>query len=208
MSRGWSWALGHVQNEWIWRLIHNRYTRVIPTWCQREFIELRDIPETLTSRTHTSINPFMRTLLECLVARVFASPARETKIFCLFCTNVGTYQFFLKILLLKYILFMPLNLTLVSSASVQTLICESRSDVLPLHVFQRESDIRVQKQAKDSSPRVTLQFLPTFSFPPSTFVFSFLLSFKIAIYRSTLHLSPFRDSSRTRAFCLNLEPQE
>ncbi|CAL1679769.1 unnamed protein product [Lasius platythorax] len=60
MDQGSSGTLGHVQAEWIWRLIHNRYTCVIPTWCQREFIELRDIPETLTSRTRASINPFSR----------------------------------------------------------------------------------------------------------------------------------------------------
>lgn len=34
MDQG-SKTLGHVQTEWIWRLIHNRYTRVISTWHRR-----------------------------------------------------------------------------------------------------------------------------------------------------------------------------
>jgi len=61
------------------------------------------------------------------------------------------------------------------------------------------------KPAKDSSRRGHFAILllpPSHSWPSS--VSSSSLSFKIAIYRSTRHLSPFRGAPRTRAFCLHL----
>lgn len=53
MDQG-SESLGHVQTEWTWRLIHNRYTCVISTWPTvptKIHWATRDIPETFTSRT-------------------------------------------------------------------------------------------------------------------------------------------------------------
>ena len=82
---------------------------------------------------------------------------------------------------------------------------ESRNDVSSTHVFRRERAVRAHKPAKDSSLGVTSRFLPSFSpHPLIFFVFSPPLSFKIAIYRSTRHLSPFRGLPRTRAFRLHL----
>lgn len=66
--------------------------------------------------------------------------------------------------------------------------------------------VRDHKPAKDSSLGVTSPFLASFSLHPlSFFVFSPSLSFKIAIYRSTRHLSPFRGLLRMRAFRLHLD---
>jgi len=61
------------------------------------------------------------------------------------------------------------------------------------------------KPAKDSSRRGHFAILLLSLSPLLTFFgFSSSLSFKIAIYRSTRPLSPFRGTPRTRAFCLHL----
>lgn len=105
--------------------------------------------------------------------------------------------------------FKSLNLTLVSSASVQTSMTFANAELTFYRhtCFKGRTVLGLRNKLKIAAQGSLRDFFPlSRSLPlrPSSFSRSLFLS-KIAIYRNTRHLSPFRGSPRTRAFCPSLQ---